>query len=210
MIQVLFGQTLRFVAYPAASRSCSSRSIRAGSCITQLNDVAFFVMVGNLILCEARPPLCLCKPISSILWLAYCKLSTQLSFRPKLHNVLHELHSCRVKSIYSRTISDLRQTAVHATNSGGNICSQSFSLIFGSPSGMHAVVSNRSPHFAQDHRLTTNRSLTNSDQSGAISASPHLTHFIVIAILSSYSCFPLRECQFLYFLQLRVRCGDLR
>src|SRR5258705_13060118 len=55
-------------------------------------------MVGNLILCEARPPLCLCKPINSVPWLAYCKLSTQPSLRPKLHNVLHELHSCRVKS----------------------------------------------------------------------------------------------------------------
>ena len=141
---------LRFVVYPAASRFRSSRNIRVGSCITQLNDVAFFVVGGNLILCEARPPLCLCKPINSVLWLAYCKLSTQPSLRPKLHNLLHKLHSCRVKSIYSRIISDLQQ--FHATNSGGNICSQSFSLIFGSPSGMHAVVSNRSPHFVQIHR----------------------------------------------------------
>jgi hypothetical protein len=78
--------------------SVQAANIRPGSCITQLNDVAFFVVGGNLILCEARPPLCLCKPINSVLWLAYCKLSTQPSLRPKLHNVLHELHSCRVKS----------------------------------------------------------------------------------------------------------------
>src|SRR5258705_13597964 len=50
-----------------------------------------------------------------------------------------------------------------------------------------AVVSNRSPHFVQIHRLTTNSSPTNSDQSGAISASPHLTHFIVMAIRSGHS-----------------------
>ena len=78
--------------------SVQAANIRPGSCITQLNDVAFFVVGGNLILCEARPPLCLCKPINSVLWLAYCKLSTQPSLRPKLHNALHELHSCRVKS----------------------------------------------------------------------------------------------------------------
>src|SRR6266550_2123227 len=83
----------RFVAYPAASRFRSSHHIRAGSCITQLNDVAFFVMGGNLILCEARPSLCFCKPINSVLRLAYCKLSAQLSLRPELHNLLHELHS---------------------------------------------------------------------------------------------------------------------
>src|SRR5258708_24635089 len=87
-----------------ASRCCSSHNIRAGRCITQLNDVAFFVMVGNLILCEARPPRCLCKPINSVLSFAYCKLSTQPSLCPKLHNLLHELDSSRVNTIYSSTI----------------------------------------------------------------------------------------------------------
>src|ERR1700687_5451354 len=71
----------------------------------------------------------------------------------------------------------------HATNSGGNISSQSFWLIFGSASGIHALVSNRSPHLVQVQRLRTKRSLTNSDQSGAISASPHLTHVVVMATL---------------------------
>jgi hypothetical protein len=63
----------------------------------------------------------------------------------------------------------------HATKSGGNICSQSFSLIFGAASaGITASVLNRSPHFVQDQRLTTKRSLTNSDQSGETNTSLHL------------------------------------
>src|SRR5450759_2571797 len=72
----------------------------------------------------------------------------------------------------------------HATKSGGNICSQSLSLIFGAASvGIQAFVSNRSPHFVQVQRLRTKRSLTNSDHSGAISASLHLTHVVVMATL---------------------------
>jgi hypothetical protein len=47
--------------------------------------------------------------------------------------------------------------------------------------GIQAIVSNLSPHFVQDQRLTTKRSLTNSDQSGAISISPHLAQIVVMA-----------------------------
>jgi len=69
--------------------------------------------------------------------------------------------------------------------------SQSFWLIFGSAStGIYAFVSNRSPHFVQVQRLRTNRSLTNSDQSGAISASPHLTHVVAMATLRCLFLFP--------------------
>src|SRR5258705_621258 len=93
----------------------------------------------------------------------------------------------------------------HATNSGGNICSQSFSLIFGSLSGTHAV-SNRSPHFVQVHRLTTNPSPTNSDLSGAIGASPHLTHFIVMAILPCLFLFSVSRVSVFAFLQSRLQC----
>ena len=83
---------------------------------------------------------------------------------------------CRTASCWCRA------PRVHATNSGGNISSQSFSRIFGAASaGIQALVSNRSPHFVQVQRLRTNRSLTNSDQSGAISASPHLTHVVLMA-----------------------------
>jgi hypothetical protein len=72
-------------------------------------------------------------------------------------------------------------TVLHATNSGGNISSQSFWLIFGSAAFVHDLVSNRCLHFVQIHRLTTSPSLTNSDQSGAISLSPHLAHGVIMA-----------------------------
>jgi hypothetical protein len=78
----------------------------------------------------------------------------------------------------------------YATNSGRNICSQSFSLILGSASAcIHATVSKRSPHFVQDQRLITKRSLTNSDQSGATNPSPHLAQVVVMAfsLASSFS-----------------------
>jgi hypothetical protein len=66
-------------------------------------------------------------------------------------------------------------------------------LIFDEASaGMQAFVSNLSPHFVQDQRLTTKRSLTNSDQSGAISISPHLAQIVVMAFSFAYSCSPLQ------------------
>jgi hypothetical protein len=50
-----------------------------------------------------------------------------------------------------------------------------FSLIFDlALAGTHASVSNRSPHVVQDQGLRTKHSLTNSDQTGATSTSPHL------------------------------------
>jgi hypothetical protein len=55
--------------------------------------------------------------------------------------------------------------------------------------GMQAFVSNLSPHFVQHQRLTTKRSLTNSDQSGAISISPHLAQIVVMAFSFAYSRF---------------------
>jgi hypothetical protein len=100
---------------------------------------------------------------------------------------------------------------LYATNSGGNICSQSFSLIFDSASaGIHASVSNRSPHFVQDQRLRTKCSLTNSDQSGAISASPHLAHVVVMATLLCLFLFSAsRVGSSLVLLQSRLQRGDL-
>jgi hypothetical protein len=85
------------------------------------------------------------------------------------------------------------QEHFHATNSAGNISSHKALFIFDEASaGMQAFVSNLSPHFVQDQRLTTKRSLTNSDQSGAISISPHLAQIVVMAFSFAYSCSPLQ------------------
>jgi hypothetical protein len=55
-------------------------------------------------------------------------------------------------------------------------------FFFGSAlSGTHAFISNRSPQVVQTQRLITKLSLTNSDQSGEISVSPHLTHLVIMA-----------------------------
>src|ERR1019366_4339224 len=79
---------------------------------------------------------------------------------------------------------DRQSQMFHATNSAGNICSQSFSLILNSASSdIQAEVSNRSPHLLQDQRLTTKRSLTNSDQSGTNSVSPHLAQVVPWSVL---------------------------
>jgi hypothetical protein len=48
---------------------------------------------------------------------------------------------------------------------------------------MQAEVSNRSPHLPQDQRFTTSRSLTNSDQSGINSISPHFTQVVPWSVL---------------------------
>jgi len=65
-------------------------SSRAGdhgrSSANRLDNIASLIMAGNLILCEVRPPVCLCKPINSVLWLAHCKVSTQLSLGAKFEN----------------------------------------------------------------------------------------------------------------------------
>jgi hypothetical protein len=62
--------------------------------------------------------------------------------------------SLEIRAAFYQPLNRPRQGSVwvskkilYATNSGGNICSQSFSLIFDSASaGIHASVSNRSPH----------------------------------------------------------------
>jgi hypothetical protein len=80
-----------------------------------------------------------------------------------------------------------------ATKSGGNISSQSFSLIFGPSAGIQAWVSNRSPHFVQVQRLTTKFSLTNSDQSGETNVSQHFGQVVIMAASLAYSYSPFRE-----------------
>lgn len=91
---------------------------------------------------------------------------------------------------------------IHATNSVGNICFQSLWITLNSASSaMQAKVSNRSPHLQQHQRFRTSHSLTNSDQSGINSNSPHLTQVVpwsvllidgIIAMSASLNCCCIR------------------
>jgi len=64
---------------------------------------------------------------------------------------------------------------IYATNSDGKKAFiVSVASIDSASAGIWASVSNRCPHFTQDQRLRTSRSLMYSDQSGANSVKPHL------------------------------------
>lgn len=68
-------------------------------------------------------------------------------------------------------------STIYATNKDGKNAFIAVSSLIAS-AGIHASVSNSQPHFEQDQRLMTSRSLTYSDHSGAISFSPHFSQVV--------------------------------